>query len=237
MIKKYFVIATVMLVILGLTGCAAIREDGDSSTTTSSTTTERPTTTTTEAPATSEDIPAKNRPQTKRDTISLEGMEETFSFGLIDSSALGFSTYITDDMKAESASSGEGDSLTIFANFAGRLNKDAMAQFFARPDGVRTTVREMTTLAEETAKFNGFEVASRSTDAYRYEFSEAEFGIQKQVKNQTILGTVSIFRHGDRVYRFTVQYPEDYEEGFVPRVDKMLDDLMWYDRTEVGITK
>jgi len=40
---------------------------------------------------------------------------------------------------------------------------------------------------------------------------------------------VSVFQHGDRVYYAIVQYPEEYEEGFIPRVVKMFDDIVWYE--------
>ena len=64
----------------------------------------------------------------------------------------------------------------------------------------------------------------------RFEFSEVEFNISGKAANGThIVGTVSIFKRGQRVCQITVQYPLEFEEGFMPRALKMFGDIMWYD--------
>ncbi|QKE76033.1 hypothetical protein HPK19_24795 (plasmid) [Arthrobacter citreus] len=44
---------------------------------------------------------AKNCPKEKTDTIELEGIKKSFHFTLYESSGLGFSTYITNDLLVE----------------------------------------------------------------------------------------------------------------------------------------
>lgn len=175
------------------------------------------------------DDPAKNRPETKTDTIELEGNKEEFQFTLHDSPDLGFSTYIVDDLLAEEASSGEGNAMLVYANFAGQLNEAAKVELFS--PSASTTVEEQVESAKEVVKSNGFEVKERAGDLpNRFEWSEVEFDIAGQDGGeQSLLGTVSVFQHGDRVYRVIVQYPETYEEGFIPRIDKMFKDIVWYE--------
>jgi hypothetical protein len=175
------------------------------------------------------DDPAKERPSTKTDTITLEGMEETFQFTLHDSQALGFLTYIVNDLVAEETSSGEGDAMMVYANFAGQKNENAKVHIFSKSEGTTTTVAEQTEFAKQVVTSNGFEIKERSDMPNRFEWSEVEFDINKKGNNNdSILGTVSVFQHGDRVYHAIVQYPEEYEEGFIPRVVKMFDDIEWY---------
>jgi hypothetical protein len=178
------------------------------------------------------DDPAKDRPNTKTDTIILEGMEEPFQFTLHHSQALGFSTYIVDDMVVEEASSGEGDAMSVFANFAGKRNEDAKVQIFSNSAGTNATIEEKKEFAREVVISNGFEIKQPSDNTpKRFDWSEVEFDISKKDSNYSILGTVSVFQHGERVYYAIVQYPEEYEEGFIPRVVKMFDDIVWYEAT------
>ncbi|MBT2616521.1 MULTISPECIES: hypothetical protein [unclassified Bacillus (in: firmicutes)] len=176
------------------------------------------------------DDPAKDRPNTKTDTIILEGMEEPFQFTLHHSQALGFSTYIVDDMVVEEASSGEGDAMIVFANFAGKRNEDAKVQIFSNSEGTNATIEEKKEFAREVVISNGFEIKQPSDNTpKRFDWSEVEFDISKKDSNYSIVGTVSVFQQGDRVYYAIVQYPEEYEEGFIPRVVKMFDDIVWYE--------
>ncbi|RAP75639.1 hypothetical protein [Paenibacillus montanisoli] len=171
--------------------------------------------------------PWKNLPATKTDTIELEGMKESFEFTLHESAALGFSTYIANDLLAEEASSGEGDAMLVYANFAGQKNEDAKVHIFT---GTITTIEEQKAFAEQVVKNSGFEIRERTEPSRnRFEWSESEFDIAgKSGSGETILGTVSIFQHGGRVYHAIVQYPVEYEEGFIPRIVKMFEDIVWH---------
>ncbi|MGE8018483.1 hypothetical protein ACQKOM_06040 [Peribacillus frigoritolerans] len=64
--------------------------------------------------------------------IILEGMEGSFQLLLYHSQAFGFSTYIVDDMVVEEASSGEGDAMIVFANFAGKRNRMPKFRYFPK---------------------------------------------------------------------------------------------------------
>lgn len=175
------------------------------------------------------EIPAKHRPKTKSDVISLEGMEEPFEFTLYDVPSLQFSTYLADDLVAESGSSGEGDTFTVYANFAGQRNEDAKVIYFAPDSSVHTSVNEQAKAAEQTLVDEGYDLLSGKNITKRFDFSERELYFSKQKENgHLLLVTVSVFERNNRVYRIMVQYPEDFEEGFMPRVAKMFEDIMWY---------
>jgi hypothetical protein len=176
-----------------------------------------------------QNTPTKNRPKTKTDTIAIEGNEDTFTFLLLDNPALGFSTYTVQGSKEQVSSSEEGDTMLVYP--LGEINPDAFVNFFSPPKGVKTTVEEQAKITKEMLANEGFIIPERVQDTpNRYDWSDVEFDIQKEKDDwMYILGTVSIFQHGDRVYRVIVQYPEDWAEGFLPRVSKMFDDLVWYE--------
>ncbi|MDI6817214.1 MAG: hypothetical protein QME41_08515 [Actinomycetota bacterium] len=225
--KKAIVTFFILALILALSACSTSdRQDGAKSTATTQKKTAA------NDSKTGKDIPAKNRPKTKTGPLSIEGMTEDFTFTLADSVELEFTTYIASDMIAESASSSEGDSLFIYANYGGEKNRDARLFFFARPKAVKSSIEEMTELAKETIKVEGFRIKEpvAGNGALVFEWSQAEFDIEKQDKNGSrIVGIVSIFSHAGRVYWLIAEYPEELTEGFVERMVKAVENLMWYD--------
>ncbi|GAB6258602.1 MULTISPECIES: hypothetical protein [Peribacillus] len=230
--KKILLILAAVFLVTGLSACKEVQEGNEESSPISEKPNDNPKQTDglEDPPGESVDDPTKDLPNTKTDTIILEGMEEPFQFTLHHSQALGFSTYIVDDMVVEEASSGEGDAMIVFANFAGKRNEDAKVQIFSKSEGTNATIEEQAEFAREVVISNGFEIKQRSDNSpNRFDWSEVEFDISQNGSNYSILGTVSVFQHGNRVYYAIVQYPEDYEEGFIPRVVKMFDDIVWYE--------
>ncbi|MDP2211411.1 MAG: hypothetical protein Q8J63_06730 [Candidatus Aquicultor sp.] len=225
--KKAVVTFIVLVLVSALSACSA--SDGQDGAKSTVTTQKK---TATSDSKTVKDIPAKNRPKTKTGSLSIEGMTEDFTFTLADSVELEFTTYIASDMIAESASSSEGDSLFIYANYGGEKNRNARLFFFARPKAVKSSIEEMTELAKETIKVEGFRIKEpvAGNGALVFEWSQAEFDIEKQDKNGSrIVGIVSIFSHAGRVYWLIAEYPEELTEGFVQRMVKAAENIMWYD--------
>lgn len=183
------------------------------------------------APDKQDAIVAKQRPAVKTDVISLEGMEDEFQFQLYDDSNVGFTTYITKDMIAESFISEEGDSFIAYANFGGKKQEDAWIHIFKPSPSEAATVEELVALTKEELVSDGYELPERTTDApNRFDFSEVEFdAVKEDEQGMWFISNISIFKRGDEVYRLQIHYPEDYSEGFIPRTDKLIQDIMWYD--------
>lgn len=174
------------------------------------------------------DSTAKKRPKEKTDTIELEGNKESFHFTLYSIPALQFSTYIPDDLVVTASEDGI---FNVCANFAGKKNEDAKVVFYEPVKAAETTVEKQAEAMQQSLESKGFEVSQSTSDApKRFALSEKEFHVVKQQDNGHILGTAMVFQHGDLVYRVLVQYPEEFEEGFVPRVVKMFEDIVWDDQ-------
>lgn len=175
-------------------------------------------------------IPAKDRSQVKVETVNLDGKEKEISYYLVDSAKLEFTTYRTDDLFARLEDSNKGNALYLYAFANGEKNEDAFLRFFAKPKNMRATVEDLAKLAKAEASERGFEVKGGDLKNPKHDFSEAEFDIKKQTESgNNITGYISVFKHGERVYSLTVQYPEDLKDGFMPHVDQAIKDIKWYD--------
>jgi hypothetical protein len=76
------------------------------------------------------------RPDTKRDSIQLEGTWEPITATLVKPQAsLPFSTYVPDDMAFEQNSADEGEGYYFFAEFGGQKNENAFMLVFILPQG------------------------------------------------------------------------------------------------------
>lgn len=170
-----------------------------------------------------------NRPPTRRGTIGLEGMQQKFTFKLFDSSKYSlpvpFTTYVPHDMLAEINSSGEGDGVTFVANFDGKRNDNAFLEVNFFGEGVREDVARTMIVALAIVR----EDQKRRSDApNRFKWSLVEHDFMDQTgSGEWFMGTVALGKHNDRYFYVIIQYPENYEEGFVPRAYRILDEWRW----------
>jgi len=174
------------------------------------------------------DTPAQTRAQSKNETFKVTDQDITLDFNLYDDSNLEFTTYIPQDMLANSK---EGDFLTIYANFNNEKNKKAKITFFSPIKTVSSNVENMTKVARDNVSEDEFETTDQTVNDYTLiEDSDEEFDIIKKQENKTdIIGKVSVFNHNERMYYAIVQYPQDLEKEFLPRVQKIISDMMFYD--------
>ena len=170
-----------------------------------------------------------NRQLTKRGTIGLEGAQQTFTFKLFDASKISwpipFTTYVPQDMLAETNSSGEGDAVTFTANFDGKRNDNAFLSVYFYRQGAREA--EARELVKDVAQSRG--IQQRRSDApKRFRWSIAEHDFMKQTESgEWVMGTVALGKHNARFFHVIISYPENYEEGFVPRAYRILDEWRW----------
>jgi hypothetical protein len=139
------------------------------------------------------------RPETKRDSIQLEGTYHPITARLVQpEGSLPFSTYIPEDMMYEPASSDEGEGYYFFSNFGGKKNENAFMLVFLLPPG-RTT-------ADAQALGRAF-VASRAGS--------------RRIANFR-LGS-----HDDRVFYVAYAYPAEFGDGMGPRTAYIRSQWVW----------
>ncbi|MEJ8553993.1 hypothetical protein [Tepidibacter sp. Z1-5] len=174
------------------------------------------------------DTPAQTRAQSKNETLKIANQDITLDFNLYDDPNLEFTTYIPQDMLA---SSKEGDFLTIYANFNNEKNKKAKITFFSPIKTVSSNVENMTKVARDNVTEDGFETTDQTVNDYTLiNDADEEFDIIKKQEGKTdIIGKVSLFNHNERLYYLIVQYPLALEKEFLPRAQKIISDIMFYD--------
>ena len=139
------------------------------------------------------------RPESRRDSISIEGSFHPITARLVQpQSSVPFSTYVPEDMVFEQKSSGEGDGYFFFAGFDGKKNDNAFMLVFLLPAG--------SSEADARALGNAF-VASR-----------------KGTRN---VATVSYGNYNDRQFYVARAYPAEFGDGMGPRTHYIRSNWIW----------
>ncbi len=141
--------------------------------------------------------------------MMLEGMPEDKVVKLYQHKELGFSTYVPDDMIVES----NPEIFNVYANFGGTKNKDATLKITGQTEEVVT----------KDLQDNGFTLGKVETKAV--DFADKEFSLNKE----GMIGHVAFFKHGADDYAIYYYFPEDYAEGFGPRSDIIIKEIVWHD--------
>lgn len=142
--------------------------------------------------------------------MMLEGMPEDKVVKLYQHQELGFSTYVPDDMIVES----NPEIFNVYANFGGTENKDATLKITGQTEDVVT----------KDLQDNGFTLGKVETKAF--DFADKEFSLNKE----GMIGHVAFFKHNEDDYAIYYYFPEDYAEGFGPRSDIIIKEIVWHDK-------
>lgn len=173
------------------------------------------------------------RPKSKKGFITLEGTDQEFNLNLLEGSTYPFYTYVPADMIVERVSSGEGNTFDIMTDFGGKKREDVYLSIFFYPAG---------TSAEQAVKFANSVVLNNEwlkvgrypnakTEKY-YNWSQGEWHFTKGVNNVTYVGSMAVGMHNKQAFYILTYYPEEFAEGFIPRVHKILDEFVWTDTGE-----
>ena len=170
----------------------------------------------------------EGRALTKMETISLEGMEQTLRFRLFDSRPAGldvpFTTYVPEDMAIRSAPRETGDRFVTRAVFGGQVEPRAFVEArFLPPSATEQAAGESLAVWAPDERPNPLEGGKR------FEWSVRERWIRRGPLNAEIEGIAALGRHGGRWFVIHVEYPSEYGEGLLPRVERMLEEWRWED--------
>lgn len=146
--------------------------------------------------------------ETKKVEIEMEGVKEEKVVHLQQHEKLGFSTYVPEDMMAES----DDQTFNVYTNFGGNLNKDA--RFFITKQGEQEIV--------EYLKNEGFAISSVEEQAFN--FSQKEYQLEKE----GFIGRLSIFNQNEESYSLAYYYPSEYADGFSARSHIIVQEMVWH---------
>ncbi len=139
------------------------------------------------------------RPETKRDSIQLEGTFEPITAKLVaPQGSIPFSTYVPDDMLFEQANSDEGEGYFFYANFGGKKNEKAFMLVFLLPSG--------STEADAQAIGNAFVTSRRGAHN---------------------VANIRIGDYNGRSFYLAHTYPAEFGDGMGPRTHYIRSNWVW----------
>ncbi len=162
-----------------------------------------------------------------KDTISLEGMEEPITLNLYDHPDALFLTYVPEDLLAEEASGGEGDSYFFYANYGGEKLEEIYLQIYIFAEHI---TEQPSAEATDSTYALAVENMEPMEDNTYYEWALEEYISPEGSRN------VALGEHNSRYFMVVLNSDVQYSEGFVPRANKVLEHLYWKD-TEEYLTK
>ncbi|MGI6605404.1 MAG: hypothetical protein GX062_06510 [Firmicutes bacterium] len=165
-------------------------------------------------------------PETKKDTIQLEGTDEEFDLILFQVDNMGFFTYVPADMIADTVSSAEGDAAVFMTNFLGNKREDVYLSYLLLPEGV--TQEEAVAKTKEALTKVGADVKEHYEYSSVYPWAKDQLRFVKEDGDTTYIGYVGFGSRGDRVLQVTTHMPQEFSEGVFPRVNKIMVETRWF---------
>lgn len=173
--------------------------------------------------------PVEARPDTRSDTLLLEGMPQPVSLQLVrapEDVPAPFTTYATSDFEVESDQPGDQRTLRLVAAFGGQRNDDAFIEIASYPSGV-----EEAEAIERARRTAGDSVRAVSDSARAHTWTTREWRTTLAGERGSLVRQVLLGRRGDAWFHVLVQHPPEYGDGFGPRVHVLLEEWRWSDGT------
>ncbi len=168
------------------------------------------------------------RAEQRTDTIQVEGMpqaQRSLLFRAPWREPLAFSTYVPDDMIAESS----GDTVRFIADFGGVRQDSAFVQVVALPPGI--TPDRARGRARRIAEGVGLQDPPPAASGSELPWAIAEFAFRGSGCSAPACptGVVALAAHGGRYFLIRWQYPAEYGDGMGPRIRWLIEEWQWQD--------
>lgn len=158
------------------------------------------------------------------ETIEIEGMEDSITLNLYDNPDAPFLTYVPADFVVEEVSGGEGESYIFYTNYEGEKNEDINLEIYFFGDHIT----EEPSLDDEDSTFatklEGMEEVPVEEEWHDWSIQEY---YSEDRSNHALLG-----EHEGQYFVMVVSSTPLYSEGFIPRVDKVINHFYWTDTNE-----
>lgn len=171
------------------------------------------------------------RPETRVDSIRIEGRLQQVDLKLFDQS-FPFSTYYTDkEMSAETTSSPIARSARFMANFNGKLDRSAYLEI-----SIPTSNLSLADLKHLLLDPNGFVqqsgwkmVSGRVATGDICPWADEFYFFTTVEGKEHISVSLCVGRHKDRAFFVVMHVPDALADGFAPRADLIQREFRWLD--------
>jgi hypothetical protein len=170
--------------------------------------------------AASPELPS-NLPPTKDDIISIEGQQSPITLKLYQNPIF-YTYFASEDFVVEPLSSGEGEGVRFFVNYAGEKNEDAYAHIAFLNDFQKyAEVIEFINSKNGLLATNKWRVVSRTNETpYPWAKEKIVFSAEKN-----IVGSIYIGEENGKAFYVITHLPAEYVYGFLPNVSLILSNL------------
>ena len=163
--------------------------------------------------------PSKTWDPTIEDTIEIEGEEEPITLKYFEGKNE-FITYVPEDLLVDPVEYTAGEPYKFYANFEGKKNDEVNLQLLFYP---KDLAEKPEITGDESEVVNEVD---RIHEWALEEYKDFEFG------TYGMLG-----QHEDQYFSIILNYTPEYAEGFVPRANKIIENLYWTDTNEYLIER
>ena len=158
------------------------------------------------------------------ETIVLEGMEEPITLNLYDHPDAPFLTYVPDDFVVEEVSGGEGESYIFYTNYEGEKNEEINLEIYFFGE----QITEEPSLDDKDSTFATLleGMVEVPSEEEWHDWSIKEYYSEDR-SNHALLG-----EHEGQYFVMVINSTPLYSEGFIPRVDKIINHFYWTDTND-----
>jgi hypothetical protein len=179
------------------------------------------------APTADSRQPAASRPETREDTVLIEGMPEVEVSRLVNAPAgfvVPFTTYVPTGLEPDITAP---STARFTAAFADNVNPNAYMEVFVHPPGTaRPAVADILNHLMTARHAAEHETVSAERPSWALESSGFRY-IGADGTNFT--GNVIVAQHGDVYFHVVRHYPVEYGDGLPPRLHTILRLWQWQD--------
>lgn len=184
-------------------------------------------------PSDSSDETAESWPETRPDTLLIEGEAIPVTSRLYDKDGVPFITYLPEnDLIGEVDSTPEGERVLFFANFGELENRDAYLSFFFPVPGLDITdVPTLRSYLVSRIERNGWTLTEHDDPEATMPCPWAQDALTFRDEQTETLSTgyACLGMHGDTPFYLLTHVPVPYSEGLGPRITMLLDTFRWRD--------
>ncbi len=155
-------------------------------------------------------------PRTKTIPVLIEGMEEKLVLDLHQAKPLGFYTYVPRDMRAVS----NNVRFTVHSRFQGKVNPNVKIEITKMN---QPSVQQADSQLQRQLKAEGFSLST--PENRRFAFAKKEYVLKKG----ELIGRGAVFEYNHQPYSIVYHFPPEYADGVEPRLEIILDELVWYE--------
>ena len=167
------------------------------------------------------------RQETKVETIMIEGIKEEKKFKLVTSETMKFSTYIPNDYIANEEVVGGAKWLNIYANYNGEINENIAVRFFSTKNNHITDYKtDSEKIIEESINLmieQGFTITEKDNRLLGI------WSASMSNNSTNVSGYLTAFKYNNKIICLAYYYPPEFGDGAYPRIQKILDEFMWFD--------